>query len=57
MLPLRDWSVGDRGLLSLVGEDRPDRKRLPPLQAVRLIVEPAVAARAAETASHPVAAA
>jgi GntR family galactonate operon transcriptional repressor len=53
VLPRRDWSLLDRDVLNwLVGEDKPDRKLLLAVQEVRLIIEPAAAALAAERATQ-----
>jgi GntR family galactonate operon transcriptional repressor len=52
VLPRRDWSLLDRDVLSwLVGKDEPDRELLLAIQEVRLIIEPAAAALAAERAT------
>ena len=52
VLPRRDWSLLDRDVLNwLVGEDKPDRKLLLAVQEVRLIIEPAAAALAADRAT------
>jgi GntR family galactonate operon transcriptional repressor len=49
VLPRRDWSLLDRDVLGwLVGADEPDRDLLLAIQEVRLIIEPAAAAMAAE---------
>ena len=53
VLPRRDWSLLDRDVLNwLVGEDKPDRKLLLAVQEVRLIIEPAAAALAADRATQ-----
>jgi len=50
--PRGDWSLLDRDVLSwLVGTDEPNRALLLALQEVRLIIEPAAAALAAERAT------
>src|SRR4029079_10783543 len=47
--PRRDWTLLDRDVLGwLVGTDEPDRDLLLAIQEVRLIIEPAAAAMAAE---------
>lgn len=49
VLPRRDWSLLDRDVLGwLVGTDEPDRDLLLAIQEVRMIIEPAAAAMAAE---------
>ena len=51
--PRRDWSLLDRDVLNwLVGDDKPDRKLLLAIQEVRLIIEPAAAALAADRATQ-----
>jgi len=52
VLPRSDWSLLDRDVLSwLVSKDEPNRDVLLALQEVRLIIEPAAAALAAERAT------
>src|SRR6478736_3502338 len=49
VLPRRDWTLLDRDVLGwLVGTDEPDRDLLLAIQEVRMIIEPAAAAMAAE---------
>jgi GntR family galactonate operon transcriptional repressor len=49
VLPRRDWTLLDRDVLGwLVGTDEPDRGLLLAIQEVRMIIEPAAAAMAAE---------
>ena len=49
VLPRRDWSLLDRDVLGwLVGAEEPDRDLLLAIQEVRMIIEPAAAAMAAE---------
>jgi GntR family transcriptional regulator, galactonate operon transcriptional repressor len=52
VLPRRDWSLLDRDVLTwLAGSREPDRELLLAIQEVRLIIEPAAAALAAERAT------
>lgn len=51
--PRRDWSLLDRDVLTwLAGSREPDRELLLAIQEVRLIIEPAAAALAAERATR-----